>query len=1047
MSAPLSPLRQASLWSHAATWIAAVLATVILAGITWLHVEQRRTLAHGEETLGRLLSARIDLARGFLHLSLVGDALSPFDRTQGEALVRQALDTFDAVAADPQFASLVTPAYRSGMETFRRNLDASIGAASREQWAQRQIALRIVEHEAQRLSEAGEAALRAAAGRQDTEFAVALALAAVLLTATGTGLFMASRARRAQLAALRAGERRWVLAIDGAGHGVWDRDLATGQVYYSASLKAMLGYAEEEAWDDVAAWSARVHPDDLPAAVEAMDRHVAGAAAKYRAEHRMRCRDGTWHWILAQGMAVDRDASGRATRVIGTHTDITEIRRITAELEQHRQHLEERVAERTAALQEANRNLARRAEEIADLYNNVPCGYHSLDANGVFVAINDTELRWLGYRREEVVGKLGFRDVVSPESAARFDRLYPEFVRSGMVNDIEYELVRFDGTRLPVVLSATAVRDDEGRFLMSRSTIFDNRERRLRDAQIAALNTELERRAAEAEAANRAKSAFLANMSHEIRTPMNAIIGLTHLLRRDTGDVAQQEKLDKVAGAADHLLAVINDILDLSKIEAGRLTLERLDLDVESVMKSVALLVADRADAKGIELVVDIAPPLLAGFVGDPTRLSQALINYAGNAVKFTERGSIVLRCRQLAETADDVLIRFEVEDTGIGIDEEHRQRLFRAFEQADNSTTRKYGGTGLGLAINLRLAQMMGGTVGVESKPGVGSLFWLTARLDKREPRVPASGLPDLAGLRVLVVDSQDRVRDAVSAMLGSLGATVETAASLDEAQAVFDRMARTEGRVDSLLVDRRVLPAGSPGVTPWRSALSGGPRSRSLLTTTTGHAAARDAARALGFDDVLGKPVLLSQLLTKLGWARGKDALRDADAPLAAAESRLRAAYRGMRVLLAEDNPINQDVALDLLTSVGLDVEVADDGAAAVRRVEQGTYALVLMDMQMPVMDGLDATRAIRRMPGRESLPIIAMTANAFSEDRALCFDAGMNDHVGKPVDPEHLYDMLVKWLPVPDGRSVEAPPAIVDPVAEDVGVLDVPGIDVGA
>ena len=200
-------------------------------------------------------------------------------------------------------------------------------------------------------------------------------------------------------------------------------------------------------------------------------------------------------------------------------------------------------------------------------------------------------------------------------------------------------------------------------------------------------------------------------------------------------------------------------------------------------------------------------------------------------------------------------------------------------------------------------------------------------------------------------------------------------TAASLDEAQAVFDRMARTEGRVDSLLVDRRVLPAGSPGVTPWRSALSGGPRSRSLLTTTTGHAAARDAARALGFDDALGKPVLLSQLLTKLGWARGKDALRDADAPLAAAESRLRAAYRGMRVLLAEDNPINQDVALDLLTSVGLDVEVADDGAAAVRRVEQGTYALVLMDMQMPVMDGLDATRAIRRMPGRESLPIIAI------------------------------------------------------------------------
>ncbi|MDO9227739.1 MAG: PhnD/SsuA/transferrin family substrate-binding protein [Pseudomonadota bacterium] len=543
-----------------------------------------------------------------------------------------------------------------------------------------------------------------------------------------------------------------------------------------------------------------------------------------------------------------------------------------------------------------------------------------IDAQGRVSFINAAALANLGFSRDETLG----RDLHAiTHHHHRDGSHYPReecpifnALQSGHPYSGEEWYCRKNGDGFPVNLNARPIIDANGR-IQGAVTAFQDITLEKRNLDELArhrhhLEDLVERRTAElanamtaAESANHAKSLFLANMSHEIRTPMNAIVGLTYLLRRDARDPAQQARLTKVAEAAGHLLGIINDILDFSKIEAGKLTLERTDFSLERLLNGVSSLVEEKLREKSLAFSREIDPALDGMLRGDPTRLSQILLNYLSNAVKFTDHGQITLRARLLEETEDGLRLRFEVEDSGIGIPAERLPQLFQSFEQADSSTTRKYGGTGLGLAISHRLAELMGGDAGAESQPGQGSTFWFTARVGRGE------------------------------ALASTLNAPHEA-------------------------------PAGD--------------------------------------------------LLAKL---------------------------RGRLVLLVEDNPINQEVALDLLREVGIEADLARDGLVALEKARARPYELILMDVQMPNMDGLAATAAIRQLPAHAVTPILAMTASVFAEDYDQCLEAGMNDLVPKPVDPDTLFGALARWLP-PRQQAEPIPPVVRAAEADTSARAALAGID---
>jgi PAS domain S-box-containing protein len=811
--------------------------------------------------------------------------------------------------------------------------------------------------------------------------------------------------------------------IDSAPVMMWTADGHKLCNYFNRSWLEFTGHSLEH--ECGRGWTAGVHPDDLDQCLKTYIDHF-DRRKPFRMEYRLKRRDGVYRWILGTGIP-QTDENTMFIGYIGSCIDITEMKEAEVQLER-------RVEERTQQLIRLNEALRASEERWRTLTEALPQLVWSATPDGTADYFSNQWTEYTGVPEQELLGWI-WTEGLHPDDLEPTRQFWKDSVAGLHPYDVECRIRRHDGTYRWFKTRGVPIRNSEGaisKWFGSCTDITD-----LKQAEAALIRAK-----AEAEQASVAKSEFLANMSHEIRTPMNGVIGMAQLLANTELSAQQREYVSVILHSADTLMSLINDILDFSKIEAGKLELEAIPFRLRDILGDTLQALASRAADKGLELACHIPPEIPDALVGDPTRLRQVIANLAGNAIKFTQKGEVVVDVRVKEMTGTQVQLEFEVRDTGIGISKTQQEKVFEAFGQADTSTTRRYGGTGLGLAIAAQLAEKMGGKMRLVSEPGVGSAFYFTPVLSlaQEERWASARSLGELRNRPVLVVDDNATNRHIIQEILASWGMVPTLASNGSEALTALDR-AIADGVPPRLALLDVIMP-GMDGFEVAermreRPELAQTPI---LMVSSGGQGGDEARMRRLKISRLLIKPLKQSDLLNAVTEALGAG-LREA-APVAVAARPAGVPVR--RVLLAEDGLVNQQVAVALLAKRGHLVEVVENGKEAVEAAESGAFDVVLMDVHMPVMDGLAAARRIRKRERERGghIPIIALTATATKTDRERCLAAGMDDYVTKPFRAAELFRAVEEAAPAVRAMArpvAAAPPVEAGPGPEPVQVLD--------
>lgn len=774
-----------------------------------------------------------------------------------------------------------------------------------------------------------------------------------------------------QKKALRISDERFRLVMNATQEGIWDWNLKSNKVYYSPGFYSMLGYTAANISKNTGLWMDMLHPDDYEKISKRLDTILKNGEKRYSLEFRIKHKNGKYRNALAIGSLVF-DSMGEAVRSLGSMTDITEKKLIEEQLKTNEQ-------------------------QLKSIIDSIPLAISISNDDGTIVFANQQTQIEIG-SNQTVVGLNMNQFYEQPEDREIVLKSYKE---KGRIESMPMRYKTLAGTITEGIISIMPIYFDGE--LKNLGVLVNLSERIQMERELIAAKVQ-------ADIANKTKSSFLANMSHEIRTPMNAIIGLGNLALKTELTEQQVDYLDKIVSSSHLLLSVINDILDFSKIEAGKLDIEQVEFDLENVIDNIASLIMLKAEEKNLEIIFIVQPDVPLHLLGAPLRLGQILINLTQNAIKFTDKGEIVIRIKQIEKTGNSTTLEFSVSDTGTGIDKIKIEHLFDAFSQADETYSRRFEGTGLGLAICKQLVELMGGTISVKSEVDIGSTFTFQLKFDLVDTPKIHTGDITLKDKKALVVDDNLTARDALADMLTAFSFDVKSVSSGQEAfDLIRNNTEKGNQQFEILLIDSKM-----PGIDGIQTShkINNEIDQPHIPTIIMATSSARDEILKQGekidLDGVLIKPVNASMLFNAIVDVLQGTVLSHKNSFIGLPNRRLTG-----EILLVEDNFINQQVAQEILENMGLFVQVVSNGKDALSALEEHTFDLVLTDIQMPEMDGFELTHEIRSHETLHSIPIIAMTAHAMVKDRNKCLNAGMNDHIPKPIDSDKLLNTLSYWL----------------------------------